>query len=254
VRGARSETAKASDAFVLYVEGPRDLEILGYWAKRFDPALARCIDEKTVILGGKQPARALSDFRKRGGEDAGVSGLVVLDRDDHGHSDHDEVRSAASRVGLEVFVWSLRHIESYLLVPDVIRRVLSLDLEDRRVEDLIQRQEAVEALQGSSASSSGGPTGRSVHAKRILGANGALAEALGSEMKAGELARAMRREELHEDVFALFERVKTLSGLGEDGPEVEVVVRKAPPAASSTAPGVVGAPRQTSASEKVEAE
>lgn len=241
-RGSGSETQPERGTFVLYVEGPRDLEILGYWAKRLDPALARCIEEKTVILGGKQPARAISDFRKRGGEKTGVSGLIVLDRDEHGHSDHDEVRSVASQVGLELFVWSLRHIESYLLVPDAIRRVLNLDREDRRVEDLIRHQEAVEASRGSSAADSGGLGEISVHAKRILGANGALAEALGAEMKAGEIARAMRREDLHEDVFALFERVQKLSGLAESSPEVEVIVRKALPAASgpTPAPGTPG--------------
>lgn len=247
-RSARGETPRPQSAFVLYVEGPRDLQILGAWAKRLDPALARCIEEKAVILGGKQPARAISDFQKRVGEQEGFSGLMVLDRDEQGHSDHDDVRSAGSRAGLEVFVWSLRHIESYLLVPGVIRRVLRLDPADRRVEELILHQEAAEASRGSSGVGSGGLAERSVHAKRILGANGALAEVFGTELKAGELARAMRREDLHDDVLHLFERVRALSGLAESGPEVEVIVRKprrspgATASASEPASGPVALP------------
>jgi len=119
----------------LYVEGARDREILGCWARRLDVGLARYIEKNTVILGGRRPARAISDFRKRGGVDAGFSGLIVLDRDDHPHAasgsvtpaengDASTLSTGSARVedgtaeaGLELFVWGLRHIESYLLVP-----------------------------------------------------------------------------------------------------------------------------------------
>ena len=74
---------KGADSFVLYVEGARDREILGVWARRVDTALMRCIEKNTVILGGRRPARAIADFQKRGGRAAGYSGLVVLDRDDY---------------------------------------------------------------------------------------------------------------------------------------------------------------------------
>ena len=60
------------------------------------------------------------------------------------------------------------------------------------------------------------------HAKRMLGPGGALSEALGSELKAGAIARAMRSEELHPDVHALFGRIGALSGLVESPPEVVI--------------------------------
>jgi len=272
-RGARNGR-RGDGQFVLYVEGARDREILGCWARRVNSSLTRCIEENTVILGGRRPARAVEDFRKRGGVAAGYSGLIVLDRDDHPQMDFaavsrdvnsmDEVsmlgdsvsRSDASteEAGLEMFVWSLRHIESYLLVPEAIRRMLGLEPDDRRVErsiaastslagsnpsawakgmplppsngssnpsDRSSRRLATPGMRRSDASP--GRSGRtSLHAKRILGSGGSLSEALGTELRAGEIARAMRPEELHGDVHLLFDRIGTLSGLSRKGPEVVI--------------------------------
>jgi hypothetical protein len=191
---------------VLYVEGARDREILTHWARRVDADLARCVERHAVILGGRQPARAVTDFRKRGGAEAGFKGLVVLDRDHHdGEADGPEL----DETGLEVFVWSLRHIESYLLVPETLRRLLRLEADDRRVERFVE-EEAPESL----------------HAKRILGSGGSLSLALGAELRAGEIARAMRHEELHSDIFVLFDRIGHAAGLTRAAPEV--VVRSRP--------------------------
>ncbi len=169
-----------------------------------------------MILGGRRPARAVADFEKRGGVSAGYSGIVVLDRDDHAHpaGDGDGLADA----GLEVFVWSLRHIESYLLVPAAIRRMLGMAADDRTVERFIEtgRRDVVEAS----------PNG-SLHAKRILGAGGLLSEALGAELRAGDIARAMRADELHSDVHTLLDRIGTLAGRSIRGPEV--VIRSATP-------------------------
>jgi hypothetical protein len=227
---------KGADSFVLYVEGARDREILGVWARRVDTALMRCIEKNTVILGGRRPARAIADFQKRGGRAAGYSGLVVLDRDDYPGADggqvgQDEFGSGeeitrgesapaadvmTTEAGLEIFVWSLRHIESYLLVPEAIRRMLGLDADDRRVERSIEASAAL-------AKSVGEGTGQAtLHAKRILGCGGALSEALGAELRAGEIARAMRPEEFHGDVRRLFDRIGTLSGLSAKAPEVVI--------------------------------
>jgi len=41
-RGARRSPA---DGFVLYVEGARDRELLETWARRVEPAVARCIED-----------------------------------------------------------------------------------------------------------------------------------------------------------------------------------------------------------------
>jgi len=190
--------------FVLYVEGPRDREILQHWARRTDPELGRCLERSTVILGGRQPRRAVADFRKRGGRGAGLSGVIVLDRDDH-------VRSTAApeEPGLEVFIWTLRHIESYLLVPDAIGRLLGLGDEDRRVERFV-------AEHGCD----------SLDAKRILAAGGPLTEMLGVELRAGDIARAMRVEDLHGDILELFSKIG--SYLGHASRHPEVVVRPRP--------------------------
>lgn len=208
---------RRDERFVLYVEGPRDREILGSWARRVEPAIARCIEDRTVILGGRQPARALRDFRKRGGRKDGWRGLVVLDRDHHDDERGGETASAdlGEEPGLEVFVWGLRHIESYLLVPSALRRMLGTVDGDERVDQAIAAE-----LAASSVAEVDGP----VHAKRILGAGGSLSEALGTDLRAGAIARAMRADELHDDVRRLLARIGSLSGVA--GPAPEVVIRR----------------------------
>jgi hypothetical protein len=241
--------------FLLYVEGARDREILECWARRVDPALAKCIESSTIILGGRRPARAFEDFQKRGGVSEGYSGLVVLDRDDHAHdgADAEGSLSVPTQVGLEVFVWSLRHIESYLLVPAAIRRMLRLAADDRSVERFIEQTApgntqnvaldsstnySMDHSRGNVTDNSRnnspkkGPqqstpevvmrSGASLHAKRILGAGGSLSAALGVELRAGDIARAMRLEDLHADIRLLLDRIGTLSGRSVKGPEVVI--------------------------------
>jgi hypothetical protein len=203
-RSGSRERSRFRD-FVLYVEGARDRELLASWARRFDVELVRCIEQHTVILGGRQPARAVADFRKRGGAEAGLSGLIVLDRDHH-----DVLPPEPEERGLDLFVWTLRHIESYLLVPAAIRRMLGLDTKDRRIERFVEDHR-----------------GDGVHAKRILGAGGSLSRALGTELRAGEIARAMRSEDLHGDIHDLFREIGSRAGLTPSAasPMPEVVIR-----------------------------
>lgn len=197
------------ERFVLYVEGPRDREILAGWARHVAPVFGPTLERSTVILGGRQPARAVEDFRRRGGASAGLSGLVVLDRDDH-PADHPEDRPAGSELepGLELFIWSLRHIESYLLVPAAIRRIVPHAPDDRTLHAWIERHAAAAVRPEARPGSRAGP-----HAKRMLGAGGALGESLGVELRAGEIAKAMRRDELHADVHDLFARIAALRGV-----------------------------------------
>ncbi|MEZ4334642.1 MAG: hypothetical protein R3F35_23035 [Myxococcota bacterium] len=186
---------------MLYVEGARDREILAGWSRHLAPLFGRRLGRHTVILGGRQPARAVEDFQRRGGVEAGFAGLVVLDRDDHPD------RFEPGRVlapGLELFVWSLRHIESYLLVPAAIRRVVPRAPDDRTLASWIAEHAAASDFATPSL-----PVA-SQHAKRLLGAGGILCESLGVELRPGEIARAMRRDELHADVHALFERIEAL--------------------------------------------
>ena len=119
-RRAEARRDRADYAFSLYVEGPRDGELLRVWARRSFPEIVRPLERCPTILGGRQLARAVDHFRGRGGIEQGHRGLVVLDRDHHAEASS----LLAEEPGLEVFTWSRRHIESYLLVRPAIGRLL----------------------------------------------------------------------------------------------------------------------------------
>ena len=182
--------------FILYVEGPSDRSILRAWSYRLLPFSARTLFGGSVILGGRRPARALEHFR---GE-AGARALCVLDRDDGSASPIPP----QEETGLEVFTWGRRHIESYLLVPDAIRRALNLREDDTRVERVLREHLPDGRDEG---------VYRDVDAKRLLGPNGALAQVLGQPLPLSRIARATREAELHTDVHALFDRLRTVLGI-----------------------------------------
>lgn len=182
---ATRPAAAAPRAF-LYVEGPRDREIIEGWAQRA-PRLAAHVREATVILGGRQPARArehLAEARAELGE--GVRGLCVLDRD------QELALESGERDGLELFVWSRRHIESYLLVPPALRRAI------RGVDPRLVR-----ALESELPAPDDELGWQSLDAKRRLATNG-------SRFPWGRLARALRDDELHADVHAFLGRLAAL--------------------------------------------
>jgi hypothetical protein len=178
---------------VLYVEGPRDRDILEGWARAASARLARAVREAAVILGGRQLGRAAAHFAEQAEARPGLQGICVLDRDG------GEAPGAAGAGGLEVFTWSRRHIESYLLVPAAIHRALRLPEHDARVSRLL-RQHAPAA--GDEAAL------RDLDAKRLLAESGPIARGLGQPLALGRIARAMRPEELHADVSALLARLR----------------------------------------------
>lgn len=190
----RAEAA-GSRRFVLYLEGPRDRGILRGWSYRLIPALARTLFGASVILGGRQPARAVDHFRRLGGAGSGVRALCVLDRDDVG-----EPAPVTDEPGLEFFTWSRRHIESYLLVPEAIERSLDEPPGDRRVARLLRAHLPEEGDEEAY---------RSFDAKRVLGPKGILTRTLGRPIVHGRVARVTRETELHPDVHALFARLRT---------------------------------------------
>ena len=187
--------ASSRGRFVLYVEGPRDRDILRSWALRLSPALAEDLGRSSVILGGRQPGRAMEHFREVRTAAPAARALCVLDRDD--------VQTAApageAAVGLEFFTWSRRHIESYLLVPDAIRRSLQRrgvhPRANRDLERLVPATDDEETL-------------RDIDAKRLFSAQGALARAFGGRLQPGRLAREMYVGELHPDIRTLFDRMR----------------------------------------------
>ena len=177
---------------VLYVEGPRDRDILEGWARAVSVPLAQAVREAAVILGGRQLGRAAAHFEEEAEARPGLRGLCVLDRDDG-----SAVGAAAE--GLDVFMWSRRHIESYLLVPAAIQRALRLPQHDGRLSRLLRQHLPEAADEG---------TLRDLDAKRLLSESGPIARGLGRPLALGRIARAMRAEELHEDVSGLLGRLR----------------------------------------------
>jgi hypothetical protein len=202
---------RATGGFVLYVEGARDRDIVRAWAQRLSPPLARAVARSAVILGGRQPARAVSHFQELLAAGEQWRGLCVLDRDEGGVA----CSGSSLEEGLDVFTWRRRHIESYLLVPDAIRRGLRISPDEprqRALRDLLPDPTDEVALGGFDA-------------KRLLSRNGALAQAVGS-ITPGRIARTMRPEEFHPDVHALLSRLREAFGMASP----LVAARGEPPA------------------------
>jgi hypothetical protein len=190
------EQGSAPCPFLVFVEGPRDRDVLVEWARRLSTPLFRVLPEACVILGGRQPARAalhLERVREAAGE---ASGLCVLDADGVAPAEIDHDR-------LEVFTWRRRHIESYLLVPTAIERAA-------RTRDTRLRRILLEQLPAPGDERAF----LTFDAKRFLGPKGPLARLLGRVLPAGAIARAMREEEIHPEVRALCERIAVGLGLG----------------------------------------
>jgi len=183
---------------VLYVEGPRDQSLLAAWAHRMSPRLARALDAITVILGGRQPARAAEHFRELCTRYTTARGLCVLDRD----ADDAPRPPPVVAPGLDFFIWGRRHIESYLLVPAAIRRSLRLGPDDPRIERFFERaMPRDEAGLGA------------IDAKPLFAFQGELQRLLGRPVRPAQVARAMFAGEIHADVRALFARVRAGVGL-----------------------------------------
>jgi hypothetical protein len=204
--------APAGGEFVVYVEGPRDGDILRSWARRVAPPLARELGAATVILGGRQPVRAVAHLRRLGARGTVARGLCVLDRDG-GESPALPERDG---VDLELYTWSRRHIESYLLVPDAIRRALGPP--ERGLDRLLR--EEIPPLDDEAALGA-------VDAKRLLDRRGPLARLLGRPVDPGRIARAMRPEEIHAEVHGLLARIAAGLGL-EPAPVVTIRLRGLP--------------------------
>lgn len=197
---AEGSARTSAGAFVVYVEGPRDRDLLQSWARAAAPRLVRPLVRATVILGGRQPARAARHLRRlRESEPPPAEGICILDRDGMPAPEPD------AEPGLELFTWARRHIESYLLVPEAIRRGHRVRDPDgsvaRRLRDELPTAEDEGLL-------------RRIDAKRLLGRKGPVSRALGRPVAPGRIARAMRAEEIHADVYALLERIG--AGLGVD--------------------------------------
>lgn len=192
----------ARGGFVLYLEGARDRGILLAWCRRLLPATAAPLSRSTVILGGRRPARAVEHFRGLGGAPSGARGLCVLDRDGGPVATPEHPLEP----GLEFFTWGRRHIESYLLVPDAISRVLGRSDANGRVGRELRRHLPPDGDERAY---------QDLDAKRILGPSGPLSRTLGKQIPLARVARATRPLELHPDVHGFFDTLKRALGLLE---------------------------------------
>jgi hypothetical protein len=129
-----------------------------------------------------------------------VRAVCILDRDEY----HADLSSFSEEAGLEFYTWPRRHIESYLLVPRAIGRCAGLSSDDSRWGRVL-REHLGENWEDEDSM-------RSLDAKRLLSPTGTLSKALGRPLSVGNVARAIRQEELHRDVLALFDRLR--DGLG----------------------------------------
>lgn len=186
------------EGFVLYLEGPRDRAIVDGWCRRLLPAAAAALSRATVLLGGKQPVRAVEHFRGLGGAASGRRALCVLDRDDESGAE------PAPEPGLEIFTWRRRHIESYLLVPSAIRRTVGRGRGGPRVD---------RALRDHLPTATAEDAYRELDAKWLLSPGGPLSRSLGRPLSLSRVARATRESELHDDVHDCFARVKRGMGI-----------------------------------------
>ena len=203
-RGPRPAEAPAPPrAAAIYVEGAGDRAILEGWARVVSPRLERAVRAGSVILGGRQPDRAQRHLARLRQETPGARGLCILDRDG---TTGERPRGAED---LEIFVWSRRHIESYLLVPEAIRRGLR-----RRDHDGALRRFVASHVPEDDRGY------ERLHAKRLLGPRGPIAEAVGRPLPLGRIARGMRVEELHSEVQELLGRVSAVLGHAPPAPVV----------------------------------
>jgi hypothetical protein len=197
----RPSPRRAEPSFVLYVEGPRDRDILCAWASRVSPSLTRAIVRGSVILGGRQPLRAARHLETLRTDAAEARGLCLFDHD----GEPVQVPSEAELPWLDFFTWSRRHIESYLLVPAALRRSVRRRGDDARMDRFIR--EHLADLADESAF-------RAFDAKRLFAREGELSRALGRPLQPGRIARAMHAGDFHPDVHDLLERLRQGFGIG----------------------------------------
>jgi hypothetical protein len=183
--------------FAFYVEGPSDWHILRLCARHASPRLSRVLDPHSVILGGRQPARALQHFRDLRAKNGSARGLCVLDRD----RGDDDVAGYPVEAGLRFYTWPRRHIESYLLVPGAIGRCAGFSASDARFRRILGDHLPTHGADDTDAY-------RSVDAKKLLSPRSPLSQALGAPLSVGRVAQALRKDDVHPDILGVFALVR----------------------------------------------
>ena len=106
---------------ILYVEGESDEDILREWARILEhPAREFFALPNIHRLRGRLPQEARRHFALLRTEFPELSGVCLLDRNDHDRRDEGR-----DQVGLQVLQWKRYEIENYLLHPDAIKRFVA---------------------------------------------------------------------------------------------------------------------------------
>lgn len=106
---------------ILYVEGESDEDILREWARILEHRAREFFALPNIHrLRGRLPQEARRHFALLRTEFPELSGVCLLDRNDHDR--RDEGRDQA---GLQVLQWKRYEIENYLLHPDAIKRFVA---------------------------------------------------------------------------------------------------------------------------------
>ena len=119
--------------FYLYIEGPRDRELLRAWARIMSRDLERELMNRCFILGGRRPDRARAHLTKIQINEPSASGLCLLDRDE------PLMKNPMPMKGLRYFTWGRRHIESYLLVRRPLLSGINLQKNAVRIERVLRK-------------------------------------------------------------------------------------------------------------------
>jgi hypothetical protein len=194
----KSDLSTASRRFAVYVEGPRDRDVLRLFATKLSPALARAMDPCVQILGGRRPARAATLFREKieqAGGSVSPTAICILDRDDPESCRND----FPDEPGLDFVIWKRRQIESYLLIP---RAIQGCCRSSKDVAALGQLLDALIPDPGDEGSM------QILDAKRVLAPKGPIARLVGRPLRAREIVRSMSPLEIHPDVRSVLAEIR----------------------------------------------
>jgi hypothetical protein len=186
------DLSTAPRRFALYVEGPRDRDVLRQFANKLSPELARTMDPCVQILGGRRPERAAKLFRSKvsqadSGDETPPTALCILDRDDPVNCRND----FPEEPGLDFVIWKRRQIESYLMVPRAIRNCCRSTRHSPALDHLL---DVLIPDPGDEAKL------RDLDAKRVLAAQGPIARVVGRPLRARDIVRSMSPLDVHADV------------------------------------------------------
>ena len=196
---------------VLYCEEKSDARILKAWAQCLEhPATEFFKNPLVYPLAGHDLSKAKRHLRGLQAVRPSLRGLLLLDRDNREHKDHD-----IGAENLEIHRWSRYEIENYLLVPDAIERVilnhlglLFAPLAISKVSDVFEREFPPSVLES--------PTRDVAAVVRTRASKEILPEIFGEpplileKVDYYQIAEVMKPEEVHPEVVDVLDKIAAL--------------------------------------------